>query len=265
MRLISYNIHKGIGGLDRRYNLDRIWRVIEAENPDLICLQEVTFGARRTCYHDQPELLARKFEAGDRYFQQNVNYRTGGYGNLILSRWPFWQRQDISLQLNRRKPRGAQLVVVDTPEGRLLLINWHLGLAGKERVWQADRLLFDSQFISSAHLPTLIVGDFNDWRNALARGPFADHDFEQVTGPPSLYRSFPAFLPLLSLDKAFARGGIVVREVQVVRTPLARRASDHLPLVIDFDLNGGCPPTITEILQSEAACTGLQSELLRQQ
>lgn len=241
MRLISYNIHKGIGGLDRRYDLERIWRVIEEENPDLICLQEVTFGARLTCYHDQPELLARQLAASDRCFQMNVQYLAGGYGNLILARWPLGQKHDVSLQMNQRKPRGAQLVVVGTPEGRLHLVNWHLGLSGKERRWQANRLLLHSQFLSSAHLPTLIVGDFNDWGNALARGPLAAHDFQQVTGPPSRFRSFPAFFPMLSLDKAFARGDIAVREVRVVRTRLARRASDHLPLVIDFHLNGHLP------------------------
>ena len=41
MRLLSWNIHKGIGGRDRRYSLDRIITCIEAENPDLICLQDL--------------------------------------------------------------------------------------------------------------------------------------------------------------------------------------------------------------------------------
>jgi endonuclease/exonuclease/phosphatase family metal-dependent hydrolase len=36
MRLLSWNIHKGIGGRDRRYALDRIVACIEAENPDLV-------------------------------------------------------------------------------------------------------------------------------------------------------------------------------------------------------------------------------------
>ncbi len=57
-----------------------------------------------------------------------------------------------------------------------------------------------------------------------------------MTGPPKRFRSFPAVLPLLSLDKAFHRGGLSVRQAQVIRTPLTRRASDHLPLVIDFEL-----------------------------
>lgn len=237
MRLLSYNIHKGVGGRDRRYNLDRVWDVIEAEAPDLVCLQEVTAHARRTRYHDQPRLLAERFGAHDHSFQLNVQYTEGGYGNLLLSRWPLRQRHHVALRLKRRKPRGAQVALVETPEGPLHLTNWHLGLAERERHWQVEQLLAHPHFCAAAHLPTLIVGDFNDWRNTLARGPFARHAFEQVTGPPKRFRSFPAFLPLLALDKAFHRRGIHVREARLVRTPLARRASDHLPLVIDFHLD----------------------------
>ena len=59
------------------------------------------------------------------------------------------------------------MVVVDTPEGPLHLVNWHLGLSEKERRWQADHLLAHALFREAAHLPTLIAGDYNDWRNAL--------------------------------------------------------------------------------------------------
>jgi endonuclease/exonuclease/phosphatase family metal-dependent hydrolase len=235
MRLLSYNIHKGIGGRDRRYDLDRVVRVVEDENPDLICLQEVTYHARRCHYHDQPRLLARHFAAAAICFQMNVHYRVGGYGNLILSRWPVRSRHNISLRHGRRKARGVQLAVVETPEGALHLANWHLGLSEAERRWQVEHLLRHHLFRESDELPTLIVGDFNDWRNALAERAFTGHGFAHVTAPPSKFRSFPAFLPVLALDKAFHRG-VIVRHVKVVRTPLAKRASDHLPLVVDFHL-----------------------------
>jgi endonuclease/exonuclease/phosphatase family metal-dependent hydrolase len=242
MRVVSYNIHKGIGGHDRRYKLERVCRVIEALKPDLVCLQEVTRHAHLTHYHDQPRILAHHFNAHDSCFQMNVHYRRGGYGNLLLSRWPIRVSHSVSLRLGMRKPRGAQLAVVDTPEGPLHLTNFHLGLRERERHWQVEHLLRHPLFRESAHFPTLIVGDCNDWRNRLARGAFSDHAFEQLTGTTRHFRSFPAFLPLLSLDKAFHRGGIILREVQVCREPMARLASDHLPLVIDFHLNGNGMP-----------------------
>ena len=238
MRLLSYNIHKGIGGRDRKYRLERILAVIENENPDLICLQEVDRNVRRSRYQNQPKLFAEYFNAADSAYQINVHLKTGGYGNLVLSRWPFESRHHISLRLRQKKPRGAQLVVVHTPEGALHVVNWHLGLAERERRWQVDHLLKHHLFREAGPLPTLITGDFNDWRNSLNNGLFADNGFHQITRPISRFRSFPAYLPVGSLDKVFVRGDIAMKSARVVKSRETRDASDHLPLVVDFHLNG---------------------------
>ena len=236
MRLLTYNIHKGIGGRDRLYRLERVIETIEQENPDLICLQEVDRNVARSKFDDQPRLLARHFNAAAHLYQQNVHVREGGYGNLLLSRWPLARHHQISLRLHNRKPRGAQLAEVQSPEGPLLVVNWHLGLAERERHWQAHHLLGHHLFLASNEMPALIVGDYNDWRNTLAAGPFARHGFLPIATPPSRFRSFPAYLAIGSLDKAFLRGKVSIRQARIVRSALARDASDHLPLVIDFHL-----------------------------
>lgn len=238
MRLLSYNIHKGIGGRDRRYRLERIVRVVQEQAPDLICLQEVDRNVGRSRHDDQPRELARALGLPEHLYQLNVRIKDGGYGNLVLSRWPIRRHDQVSLRLGRRKPRGAQLAVVDTPEGPFLLVHWHLGLAERERRWQVRHLLEHAHYRESADLPTLIVGDFNDWLNTLARGPFARHGFAQVTAPHQRFRSFPAYWPVVSLDKAFVRGGLEIRHARIAHSRLARDASDHLPLVIDFHLGG---------------------------
>ena len=237
VRVLSYNIHKGIGGRDRRYRLERVQSVIEEQTPDLICLQEVDRNVRRSRNHNQPKLLADYSNSAARMYQTNVRLKQGGYGNLILSRWRLRTKHQVSLRFNSKKPRGAQIVVVETPEGLLRLVNWHLGLAERERHWQVGHLLRHHLFLESEHLPTLIVGDFNDWRNTLARGPFGVEHFQQVTTPASRFRSFPAYLPVGSLDKAYIRGSITIRQARVVRNRVAKVASDHLPLVVDFHLN----------------------------
>jgi len=239
MRLLSYNIHKGIGGRDRRYRLERVLAVIEHEQPDLICLQEVDRNVRRSRFHNQPQLLAEHFQAADFAFQINVHLKSGGYGNLVLSRWPFESRHHVSLRRNNKKPRGAQLVVVQTPEGPLHLVNWHLGLAERERRWQVEHLLKHHLFREAERLPTLIAGDFNDWRNTLNNGLFPGSGFEQITRPIARFRSFPAYMPVGSLDKAYCRGDIQVVAAHVVKSQQARAASDHLPLVVDFHLTNG--------------------------
>lgn len=236
MRLISYNIHKGIGGRDRLYRLERIVRVIEHEQPDLICLQEVDQGVRRSRYDDQPALLARHFGFPGRLFQLNHRLKSGGYGNLILSRWPILQHHQLSVRMQGKKNRGAQVALVETPAGTLRLVNWHLGLADAERHWQVSQLLQHRGFAGLEGAPTLLVGDFNDWRNTLQRGAIGQGGFVQLTSPPSRFRSFPAWLPLGALDKAFACPRVRLDRVHVVSSRLAQVASDHLPLVLDFEL-----------------------------
>lgn len=236
VRLLTYNIHKGVGGSDRRYILNRAIDVIGEEGADFVCLQEVDFNVARSSFHDQPDLISRALKTSAHVYQLNVPHDKGGYGNLLLSRWPIRKHHHVSLRLGARKPRGAQLAVLDTPEGELHLVNWHLGLAEKERHWQANHLLHHHLFKESVHLPTLIAGDFNDWRNTLEERSFRSHHFHQATAPIKQFRSFPAFWALASLDKIFYRGLVDLKDARIVRTKLSRRASDHLPLVLDFHL-----------------------------
>lgn len=184
VRLLSYNIHKGIGGRDRRYRLERIMSVIDAESPDIVCLQEVDRNVRRSRFDNQPALLEEWFKPAAHMFQFNVKVQDGGYGNLVLSRWPFRERHQISLTRHQRKPRGGQLAIIETPSGPLHLAHWHLGLSERERAWQTRHVLEHYLFRQASALPTMIVGDCNDWRNILARGPFEVHGFRQITAPP---------------------------------------------------------------------------------
>ena len=70
----------------------------------------------------------------------------------------------------------------------------------------------------------------------VAPAALAANGFRQVTSPRGRFRTFPAWLAVGALDKAFVRGPIDVRHARVVRTSLAKTASDHLPVVIDFHL-----------------------------
>lgn len=237
MRILSYNIHKGIGGRDRRYRLERIIEVIDTHNADIICLQEVERNVRRSRFDDQPHILTEFFHAAGNLYQLNVSLKQGGYGNLILSRWPFLSQHGASLRIRNRKPRGAQFVVVDTPEGPLQVVNCHLGLAERERFLQAIQLLDHRWFQENGHQPTFVIGDMNDWRNVLYGKVFANHGFHHVTSPPSKFRTFPAYMPMGSLDKAFSRGNISLQQARVVREKQTHVASDHLPILIDFHIS----------------------------
>ena len=119
MRVLSYNIHKGIGGRDRLYRLERVIRAIQHEQPDIVCLQEVDRNVPRSRHDDQPRLLAEFLETQHHLYQLNVRLKEGGYGNLILSRFPIAQTHQVSLTWRNhyrvKKPRGAQLAFIATP------------------------------------------------------------------------------------------------------------------------------------------------------
>ena len=236
MKLMTYNIHKGVGG-DRRYRLERAAAVIAAEAPDLICLQEVDRNVRRSRHDDQPALLAERLGAGASLYQLNVPHGDGGYGNLLLSRWPIRDGRATC----RCATGGACRAAPSwrwwrRRRGRCIWSTSHFGLSERERRWQAACCWSSPEFWASAHLPTLIAGDYNDWRNTLGRRCLLAHGFRPATAPVRRFRTFPAFLPLAAIDKIYLRGALRVVETRVVRNRPARRASDHLPMACDFHL-----------------------------
>jgi endonuclease/exonuclease/phosphatase family metal-dependent hydrolase len=84
--------------------------------------------------------------------------------------------------------------------------------------------------------PTLVCGDFNHWWSTPVRGLVrkAIQDAAQLLGHP--VRTYPSRCPLLRLDRIYVDGGVLPLALRADRSPLARRASDHLPLVLRFSL-----------------------------
>ena len=97
-------------------------------------------------------------------------------------------------------------------------------------------VLFGNLITATAQVDSVIGQITSSNAESFAGGPFEVHGFQPVTAPPSRFRSFPAWLPTLSLDKAYVRGAIQVQKAHVVKSRATRDASDHLPLVLDFDL-----------------------------
>ena len=108
LRTLSYNIHKCIGGIDRRYDPDRIVEVIQKLDIDVAMLQEVDGGAARSNRDHQVDLLAERLGLRYRTWFPNVDVRGGGqYGNAILSRYPIIESTNIDLSIRFKKRRSA--------------------------------------------------------------------------------------------------------------------------------------------------------------
>src|SRR3954470_17858187 len=108
LRVLSYNIHKCIGGVDRRYEPERTAEVIRKLEADVLLLQEVDAGAPRSNHDRQFELLGHLVGMRYRTWFPNVDVRGGGhYGNAILSRYPLVESTNLDLSLRFKKKRSV--------------------------------------------------------------------------------------------------------------------------------------------------------------
>jgi len=242
-RLLTYNIHKGIGGTDRRYRLERIVEVLKHCQPDIALLQEVDDGVPRSNRDRQVELLADAVGLPHHAFQRNVRLKHGGYGNAILSRFPLSDLHNIDLTIRFKKLRikkhrralVAHCHMHHCGHTRSIVVaNLHLGLSGIERQIQLRRLL-DSPPIAKTHktTPIAIGGDYNDVWGKLGTGILLPAGFTSVGGN---IRTFPAAIPLRPLDRIYYRNLGQTHHAFASRTQVARQASDHLPLVVDLEI-----------------------------
>jgi endonuclease/exonuclease/phosphatase family metal-dependent hydrolase len=78
----------------------------------------------------------------------------------------------------------------------------------------------------------VVLGDMNDW----VPGRSVARVLDERLGPARRLRSFPSARPIVSLDRIWVHPAAALRGVFVHRSPLARRASDHLPVVADIEL-----------------------------
>lgn len=222
LHVASYNIHQCVG-TDGRHDPGRIAQVLSEIGADVVGLQEVDAGYHREGGTDQIDYLQRRtgFECIEGI---TLRTRSGRYGNAVLARCAVRRVERFDLTVGGREPRGAIDLTVAFEGGPLRLVVSHFGLGYRERIQQALRLVdiigrHDEQLL-------VVLGDFNEW---YPRGR-ALRVLQATLGRAPAPRTFPAWRPLLRLDRIWVKPSSTPQTVQVHATPLARIASDHLPL-----------------------------------
>lgn len=233
LRLITYNIHKGIGGVDRKYRLRRIIKVLERSRPDVVFLQEVDEGVPRSRGERQVDRIGDALAMDHRAYFPNVKLRRGHYGNALLSRFALDHCENIDLTLPLKKRRSALHARLRLQNAehlhRLWLFNVHLGLAEYERRRQLRRVLDYLRHHRVSHDTGIVLaGDFNDVWASLGPRVLEPTGFRAAPNPTP---TFPAARPLRTLDRVFVRGPVEIQRSYRSRMSVARQASDHLPVV----------------------------------
>ena len=241
VRLLSYNVHRCVG-TDRRLDVGRIAAVIAAEEPDIVCLQEVDVGRARTGRVDQAQALARRLGMAPR-FHAAMRVEAEEYGDAVLTALPERLVKAGPLPGDPRapflEPRGALWVAIQLGERRLDVVTTHLGLTPREQQAQAEDLL-GPRWLGGreASHPLILAGDFNITRLARSyrRLAAALRDARHAAPAERPTPTFPSRLPVLAIDHVFLAGKIEIEAVRTAADPLSRMASDHLPLIVDFSL-----------------------------
>lgn len=239
-RIVTYNVHRCLGS-DGVISPARIAAVIAGIDADIIALQELDVGRARSNGIDQAREIARELGHEHAHFHPALRVMEEEYGDAIITRQPSRLVKAGTLPLPGRgrlaEPRGALWASIAYGGVELQIINTHLGLMRAERLAQADALL-GPEWLSASEckLPFILLGDFN----SPPRGRTYKRLAAELTDAPlsvsKARATFPARYPLLRIDHIFVSTGIQVTGAHIVRGDAARRASDHLPLVADFEL-----------------------------
>jgi endonuclease/exonuclease/phosphatase family metal-dependent hydrolase len=253
LRVVTWNVH-GCVGADRRFDPGRVAVALDALAPDVALLQEV--GDSRGVHPpiDQATAIANAL---------GLTCAVGitmprepfGYGNATLSRYPVLDSETFDLSVRGREPRACLRVVVGRDELRLVTLNVHLGLGAGERRHQL-RILVDAALAGAlgparggwfrrarpiGEVPSVALvmgGDFNDFPPGPVSRTFGERLLDAGARLP-LQRTFPASRPLLRLDRVYVSHAVHVIATRVDRSPAARAASDHLPVVVEVEVAAG--------------------------
>jgi len=241
-RLLTYNVHRCVG-VDRRLDVARVAAVIAEYEPDIVCLQELDVGRARTGGVDQAEAIARHLSMSFR-FHAAMRIEAELYGDAILTPHPENLVKADALPtitgVPGLEPRGALWSRVEFSNGRSLnVINTHLGLVPREQRLQAAALMGPA-WLDHPQMegPVILTGDFN--ATAITR-PYQAicarlKDAQRLLGQRPSVKTFPSTFPAIRIDHVFVSDGVRPTAVRAPLHPLARSASDHLPLILDFDL-----------------------------
>jgi endonuclease/exonuclease/phosphatase family metal-dependent hydrolase len=234
IRVLTYNIHHG-EGLDGRVDLSRLAAIMDAASADLIALQEVDRGTRRSGGVDQLDELGR-LTGLHPVFGKAMDYQGGDYGVGVLSRHTAHRVTNRRLPGSPdREPRTALTVEVDVGDRgpRVQFTTTHLddGREAMDKVAQASYLA--GTLSRGEQEASILAGDMNTRSGTPAMQILARRWTDTFVDP----RPDPNGRPRRRIDYVMVRPAASWRvlESRYLDAPLA---SDHQPVLVALEWVG---------------------------
>ena len=223
LKVVSYNIRHG-QGTDGKIDLERLAKIIEKENPELVALQEVDKNCKRSGNVDQAAELGRLLKM-EHAFGKFMGYQGGEYGMAVLSRF------SIAKVVRHQLPEGAEprcaLEVKVTPKGwsePLSFIGIHLDWTkGDFRPKQVAKLV-------DLKGAVILAGDFNAERGSATLKILGDAGWKILREIST--NTFPANKPTHEIDFFIGRG--LPEFTYIERVIEEKVASDHRPITAEI-------------------------------
>lgn len=237
LKVITYNINRGLSAFKKRHALAAIVKVLLESGAGLACLQEVW--EEEGISENALETLTRR-AWNNWIYNRNAVFPGGAQGNAVLSRHKVMHWNNVDVSMERTEPRGfldVRVRIEGTPM-ELAVICLHFGLKETERRVQVGRLLDYISCRTGKDDPVIVAGDFNDWRGVTHRRLKGESDLT-IAGPAGgscLARTFPSLFPMFPLDRIYYKNLELVRAG--VPCGIGRRGlSDHLPVMAEFRID----------------------------
>lgn len=226
LRVLAYNIHHG-EGTDGQLDLARVARVIRAQRPDVVLLQEIDSVTARTEQVDQAQQLAGQTGLPHVAFGRFMAYDGGAYGMAILSAHPIMSQENVRLP-DGAEPRTSVVARIQ-PVGwpAMVFANVHLYRTAEERYAQTQRLV---EHLADEPAPVIVGGDFNSEPDGAVMRLFESH-WTVPTKPVDARRTWPAQNPEVEIDYILYRPADQFRVV-AHRVIAETDASDHRPVLL---------------------------------
>ncbi len=228
VRVITWNVHHGADAADR-VDVTRLADELAALAPDIVCLQEVDVGVRRSGHVDLPAELARRLGL-HAVFGKNIDYQGGDYGNAILSRWPIGEHGNLHYHMLRPgEQRGLLVAAIDTPVGRCTVgcthIDWRPG--------DAERVANCAEILGLGAQLDVLAGDFNDLPDSRVHAALATAfaDCWSAVGE-GVGATYPQAEPRRRIDWLLVRRGSGWAPSDACVPACA--ASDHRPVLVEL-------------------------------
>ena len=230
IRVLTYNIHKGMNATNTLEILASVKAAIDLVNAEVVFLQEV-FGDHASITHTQLEKLADKVWPHFAYGQNSV-YTKGHHGNAILSKYPILSHENINISTNTMEKRGLlhSSISVEGVAMPVHLFCLHLSLFGTGRKKQFEKISARIAQSVPPDAPLIIGGDFNDWSESFT----LFEDVHKVLHGRHA-KTFPSFFPVLCLDRIYFRGMKPLQSEALTGEPW-KRLSDHGALFAEFEI-----------------------------